>query len=160
MSAPPRIPIAFRPRAAPLVPTAAAARGPAAVALAVRLLGRDDAALGRLSGVSGPGLILVLGQADELPWVDGAVYLGRDPAAPSLLLPTALAPDVPAPLLERALLARAPDLAPPLAVLVDPPLIVGTGVARPVRRAELSAFLDGGLRPPQCPPVDAGKEAP
>src|SRR5579871_6188987 len=126
----PGIPVAFRPRAVPLAPVAVAARGEAAAALASRLARRDDAALGRLSGVSAPGLLLVIGAVEELPWVDGVVYLGRDPAAPSLLLPTALEPDVPAPLFERAVLARARSAAPPIAVLVDPPALVGAGAAR------------------------------
>ena len=139
--APPLVPIAFRPRATPLAPAAVAGRGRAAIALASRLAARDDAALGRLSGVHAPGLLVVLGAEGELPWADGVVYLGRDPAAPSLLLPSALEPDVPAPLFERAILARAKKAAPPIAVLVDPPALAGVGVARPIRRSELAAFL-------------------
>jgi len=137
----PLLPVSFRPRATPLAPVAVAARGRAAAALATRLARRDDAGLARLSGVSGPGFLLVIGAAEDLPWIDGVVYLGKDPAAPSLLLPTALEPDVPAPLFERAVLGRASFAAPPIAVLVDPPALAGTGVARPVRRAELEAFL-------------------
>ena len=96
--APPLIPIAFRPRARPLAPAAVAARGPAATAMATRLSARDDAALGRLSGVHAPGLLVVIGDPSELPWVDGVIYLGRDPAALlALPLPAALEPDVPAP---------------------------------------------------------------
>jgi hypothetical protein len=141
MDGSPRIPVAFRPRAEPLAPLAAAARGPAALALAARLLARDDAALEALHGVSGPGLLVVVGDRERLPWVDGVVYLGRDPAAPSLLLPTALEPDVPAPLLERAVLARG-RLAAPIALLIDPPALVAAGGARPIRRAELSAWAE------------------
>jgi hypothetical protein len=110
--------------------------------LARHLLGtRDEASLSRLSGVRGPGLLLVMGREADLPWIDGIVYLGKDPGAPSLLLPSALEPDVPPPLLERAILAHAPGIAAPIAVLVDPPALAGAGVARPVRRAELQAFL-------------------
>jgi hypothetical protein len=134
--------VSFRPRATPLAVMAAAARGAAAEMLADRLCRRDDAALGRLAGVAGPGLLVVIGAERDLPWVDGIVYLGKDAGAPSLLLPTTLEPDVPAPLFERAMIARAGDGAPPLAVLLDPPAIVGTGAARPIRRAELSAFLE------------------
>ena len=134
-----RLPVAFRPRATPLAPVAAAARGPAAAALAERLLARPEAALATLSGVSASGLLLVLGDAGALPWIDGVVYLGRDPAAPALLLPTALTPDVPAPLFERAVLARVP--AAPVAVLVDPPALVSTTAARPIERALLADFL-------------------
>jgi hypothetical protein len=133
--------VSFGPRASPLVPVAAAARGPSAVALARHLAARDDAALARLSGVSGPGLLLVVGDAADLPWIDGIVYLGKDPGAPSLLLPTAREPDVPASLFERAVLLRSPGLDAPIAVLLDPPALAGAGSARPVRRAALLAFL-------------------
>jgi hypothetical protein len=137
------IPIGFRPRAEPLVPTAAAARGDTARALAERLLARDDDALARLAGVAGDDLLVVIGARDELPWIDGVVYLGKDPAAPSLLLPTALAPDVPAGLFERAILAHVKGAVPPIAVLCDPPVIAGTGAARPIRRRELLRFARG-----------------
>lgn len=143
MTSAPRVSIAFRPRAVPLAPAAAAARGGAARALAERLLDRDDEALAKLAGVWAPGLILVMGEADLLPWVDGVVYLGRDPGAPALLLPTALSPDVPAPLLERAVRARA-DLAAPIAVLADPPALVSAGGARAIERTRLLAFLRAG----------------
>jgi len=137
----PLLPVTFGPRASPLAPSAAAARGPAAVALARLLAARGDAALARLAGVSGPGLLLVIGAAADLPWVDGIVYLGKDPRAPSLLLPSALEPDVPASLFERAVLSRAAGVDAPNAVLVDPPALAGGGAARPIRRAELLAFL-------------------
>jgi hypothetical protein len=118
------------------------ARGSGAAALARHLLGtRDEAALARLSGVRGPGLLLVLGREADLPWIDGIVYLGKDPAAPSLLLPSALEPDVPPALLERAILARAFALEAPIAVLAHPPALAGAGGARPVRSKELQAFL-------------------
>lgn len=136
-----RLPVAFRPRAGPLAPLAVAARGEAAAAIAERLLARDDAALAKLSGVTAAGVILIAGEAEALPWADGVLYLGRDPAAPSLLLPTALEPDVPAPLFERAVLARAASLIAPVAVLVDPPALLSAGSARPVERRLLAAFL-------------------
>ena len=136
----PRLSISFRPREAPLAPLAAAARGAVAIALAERVLGRDDASLAELSGVSSRALLILVGATGILPWVDGVLYLGRDRAAPSLLLPTALEPDVPAPLFERALLSRR-DVAAPLAVLVDPMLLVPLAGARPIDRALLTAWL-------------------
>lgn len=78
-----------------------------AVALARRVLAEDDARLANWEGVAGRGLLVLLGASALLPWVDGAVYLGRDAAAPSLLLPCALAPDVAASLLERAFVVHA-----------------------------------------------------
>lgn len=122
-----------------------AARGEAARALARRLLVRDDEALARLSGVAGPELLVVLGVAADLPWVDGAVYLGRDADAPALLLPTTREPSVPPVLAERALIARGQALnaAPPLAVFLDPPLLASTQAARPILRATLQSWLEG-----------------
>ena len=38
--------------------------------------------------------VVVLGATEALPWVDGVNYLGRDPDAPRLLLPTMLRPAV------------------------------------------------------------------
>ena len=133
--------VAWGPRDEPLAPLAIAARGSAARALAARLARCDDAGLARLRGVAGPSLLIALGESDALPWVDGVVYLGRDPRAPSLLVPTALAPDAPIALLERALLARGPGIAAPIAVLVAPPALVGVGAARPIGRALLEAWI-------------------
>lgn len=143
------VPIAWRPRAVPLEPVGMAARGEAARALARRLLARSDEELARLTGVAGQDLVLVLGNpgnaADTalLPWVDGAVYLGRDPRAPSLLLPTNREPTVPLPLVERALVARAGRFKaePPLAVLLDPPLLASVLEARPLVRRRLRFLL-------------------
>lgn len=138
------LPVAWRPRPAPLEPVGMAARGEAARTLAQRLLARSDEALARLSGVAGEDVVLLLGEAAALPWVEGAAYLGRDSRAPSLLLPTNREPAVPLPLLERALLARAADLhaEPPLAVLLDPPFLASTLEARPLVRARLVAWLE------------------
>jgi hypothetical protein len=146
------IPLTWRPRPAPLDPVGLAVRGEAARTLARRLLVRDDEALARLAGVAAPGLLVVLGDAADLPWVDGAVYLGRDADAPSLLLPTAREPSAPLPLVERALLARArtagtaagtTEASPPYAVLIDPPLLASTLAARPIERPVLEAWLAG-----------------
>jgi hypothetical protein len=101
-----------------------------------------------LSGVAASGLLVVLGEAGELPWVDGSVYLGRDPEAPALLLPTTHEPALPLPLVERALLARSGGAAgvswvsPPYAVLVGPPLLASVQAARPIIRRVLSAWRE------------------
>lgn len=134
------IPVRFRPRAVPLAPRAVTAHGEAARALGRRLLALPDAALARLEGVAGDGLLVVAGAEAELPWVDGALYLGLDPAEPALLLPTALEPDVPAPLLARAVGKRLPKAAPPLALLVAPVGVVSLAKARAISRAALEAW--------------------
>jgi hypothetical protein len=102
-----RFSVVWRPRLRPLKPVGVFARGPAARALAERLLARDDAALARLRGVAGDGLLALLGAGGDLPWTDGVSYLGRDPEAPLLLLPTTQEPAIHPRLLERALLERA-----------------------------------------------------
>jgi hypothetical protein len=141
------VPVTWRPRRAPLDPVGVAGRGEAARSLARRLLARDDEALARLSGVAGPALLVLIGDAAALPWAEGATYLGRDAGAPSLLLPTNREPSVPLPLLERALIARAARSggAPPFAVLLDPTRLASILEARPIVRPRLVAWLEGRL---------------
>ncbi|MBZ4420437.1 hypothetical protein [Myxococcus sp. RHSTA-1-4] len=137
-----RIPVRWGPRSEPLEPLAVAGEGPVALALARRVLSEDDARLASWSGVAGPGVLVLLGPAESLPWVDGAVYLGRDSAAPSLLMPCALAPNVASSMLERALLARVGMEGTPVAVLPASGHLVSVGAARPVDRATLTAWLE------------------
>jgi hypothetical protein len=116
--------------------------GPVALALARRVLEADDAALARWSGVAGPGVLVLLGDTESLPWVEGVVYLGRDAAAPALLLPCTLAPDVAPALLERALVARA-QAGTPLAVLPRSARLVPVGAARSLSRDTVRTWLAG-----------------
>jgi hypothetical protein len=109
--------------------------------LGARLLVEPPEALSRLTGVAGERLLVVSGDADALPWVDGVTYLGRTPEAPALLLPTAFAPSWPVALLERALLRQA-NGATSLAVLIDPPLLVPLAEARRLDRAAIERWLD------------------
>jgi hypothetical protein len=137
-----RIPVRWGPRAEPLEPLAVAGEGPVALALARRVLSEPDARLSTWSGVAGTGVLILLGPADSLPWVDGAVYLGRDAVAPALLMPCALAPNVAAPMLERALLARVGHDGTPVAVLPASGHLVSVAAARPVSRATLTEWLE------------------
>lgn len=135
-----RQPVAWSPRTEPLSALAVAGVGPVALALARRALVEKDEALVRWSGVAGSGVLVLLGEETSLPWVDGAVYLGRDTRAPSLLLPCTLAPDVAPSLLERALVTRA-QAGTPIAVLPRSGYLVPVGPARPVSRVTLGAWL-------------------
>lgn len=76
--------------APPLRPVAACGRGPVAVRLAER------AEAGPWTTARYDDWTVVLG--DELPWVDGVVYLGALPDAPGVLVPVhrvpALSPDL------------------------------------------------------------------
>ncbi|MFN0122042.1 MAG: hypothetical protein ACKV2V_16220 [Blastocatellia bacterium] len=134
-----QIGIYWRLRDVPLAPVAVCAQGTVAAALRARLLRLPDAALARLRGVAGQDLLIVMGAAADLPWVDGVIYLGRDARAAQLLMPTTQEPNVPAPLLERALLARHRDQPPPLAVLHEPPMVISLALAAPVARTSLDA---------------------
>ena len=136
-----RIPVEWTSRGEPLSPTAVVALGAVAVALARRLLREEDERLARLHGVSGTERLVVLGSAEDLPWVSGVHYLGKDPEAPSLLLPTTLAPSVPAALLASALVARFPSEKPPLAVLPETREVISVQAARPRDRTRLEAWL-------------------
>jgi MoxR-vWA-beta-propeller ternary system protein len=134
------IPVTWQSRDHPLSAVAVTARGKAALALARRLLDLDVESLACLRGVAGEGFIMVIGEEESLPWVDGVIYLGRDPRAPSLLVPTTLEPSVPPALLERALAGRFPNMSP-LVVFADAPLVVPLGSARPVAAASVSEWL-------------------
>ena len=130
----------WRPRDPPLAALAVVGVGPVALALARRVLAAGDVELARWSGVAGPGVLVLLGETVSLPWVEGVVYLGKDPGAPALLLPCPLVPELALALLERALVARAGGVTP-LAVLPHPPRLVPVGAARPVSRDTLRAWL-------------------
>lgn len=129
----------WRPRFTPLVPVGVAARGAAATRLAHRLL-RDPDSLSHYKAVGAPGLLVVLGEEQWLPWVDGVVYLGHDPQSLSLLFPTNLEPSVPAALLQRSL-----DQSGPCALLLDPPSIVPLSEARTIAQASLVKWLEADL---------------
>jgi hypothetical protein len=135
----------------PPAPVGLAARGDAALRLARRLLDSSPERLEPLTGISAPGLLLVLGPEELLPWCEGAVYLGRSPEAPGLLVPTVQRPRIPLPLLERGVRARWPELAPPVALLPAWGLAVSAAEARSVVPGVLAAWLEaaevtGGTR--------------
>jgi hypothetical protein len=143
----------WTPREEPLVPRAVAAAGAALERLIDRLRQLPGDRLSRLEGVVGEDLLVVLGAADDLPWVDGVVYLGRSEQAPSLLLPTAVSPSIPESLLDRAVRLRAGSMPPPLAVLPDRALVASVAAARPLTaEAVAAAAIEApGRRPAQGP---------
>jgi hypothetical protein len=131
--------VAFTARADALTPQGVVGWGSVARALALRVLRDDDTTLGRLRGVTADDGLLLLG--DSLPWVDGVSYLGCDPHAPLLLLPTHLCPNVPVDAFERAVRRRAEGLRPPIAVFCDPPRLLSVAEARPLHRARLQVWI-------------------
>lgn len=127
-------------RSQPLVPLAVCGVGDAAVRLARRLLAMSDEMLGSFEGVCGKRLIAVRGPSDQLPWVRGVVYLGKDPAVKGYYLPTHLQPDIAGDWLHAALdHAQSPT---PGVLLHEPQLRFGWQAARPVSRDSLQAWLD------------------
>ena len=102
--------------------------------------------LERYQGAAGGGVLIVSGEGGILPWTDGIFYLGRDPAAPNLLLPTALEPRLPPALFESALRRSHAELTPPLAVFPAHRRVVSLSAARPIYRPALKNWLDGAER--------------
>lgn len=131
------LPIEWRARSVPLAPRCVVGMGPAARELARRLLAQDD--LDQLSGVSGADLLCVLGEPEQLPWVDGVTYLGADTRAPGLLHPCPFEPTVSPDLVLRAV---SPD-GGRTALLLDPRRVFSLAGARPIDRERLSAWLEG-----------------
>jgi hypothetical protein len=121
-----------------LSPCAVVAFDGAAISLAEKLLSFEDEKLHFLQGISAEQMILLTGESENLPWTNGAIYLGRDAQMPSLLLPTTLKPSCPLDLFERALNEKFRSLSP-FAVL--PEKIIPFGAAKPLSRPVLENWL-------------------
>jgi hypothetical protein len=135
-------------RVKPLAPCAALGLGAAALALVERLLQLEPEQLERLRGVASPDAVVVLGQGDDLPWCEGIAYLGQQSEAPELLLPCAVAPSVPAPLLLGALKLRfAGELRAPCAVWLEPPLVISVAEAQTLNAARLAEWRAQRVQP-------------
>lgn len=134
-----QLPIGWLPAEPPLQPCAVAAVGESALRLLAWLAVREN--LGGLQGVAGADAVVVLGDAAALPWVDGVVYLGRHPQAPSVLWPTTQMPDLPVELVDRAFCARVAETDLPVAVLPDAGVLVPLAAARPLDIASIRRAL-------------------
>ena len=104
------------------------------------MLFRSGVRLAKWKGVTTPDTLLLLGEADLLPWVDGVGYLGADASAPHLLLPTNRQPSVPLDLFEQALLRLSP-YPPPLAIIPERNLAVSVANARELAWDNLNLWL-------------------
>lgn len=132
-------------RAAPLPVAGALALGEAARAMARRLAARPEACA-RLAGVEvgvAPhrGIVLV-GEALAIPWAPGVIWLGREPDAPALLVPTRLAVAPHAALVVEALRRRTgdPHGSFVLAEIAGAPCVVPLAAGRTPGGEELSAW--------------------
>ncbi|MGW6915339.1 bpX5 domain-containing protein [Kitasatospora sp. NPDC054939] len=117
----PAFPLRWERREPPLPAAAVLALGDALPALAAATRTRLLAGA-RLAVLADDAALLVLGAAAELPWADGARYLGRDA---DLLVPTTARPLPAAPALWRSALGARPGLlcalVPGHALVADPP---------------------------------------
>lgn len=111
--------------------------GGAAISLAEKLLSFDDERLKNFQGVGGKQMIFLAGE--NLPWTDGAIYLGKDARLPAALLPTTLEPNIPLELLEQTLKIKFKLLAP---FVVLPEKLVPVGAAKILSRRALEIWLD------------------
>ena len=90
--------VGWRPLEPPRVPEAVLGEGASVAALAGRAADRLRTGAA-LRAATSDGVLLVVGEAQHLPWAEGVTYLGHEDG---LLLPTALTPDVPVDLLGQA----------------------------------------------------------
>lgn len=125
-----------------LEPIAVVGLGAVARNLARRLLELDDAALHELRGTGGQKLLVVLGAPEVLPWVDGVTYLGRDPGATRLLIPTMMRPAIAVDAFERAIAHHVAPLPSPWAVLPDARLLFSTAQSGAIDRELLGRWLE------------------
>ena len=129
-------------RSPALVPCAAVGWGRAAALLYDRLLHIDVEGQTRVQVAIGSDVIVVLGEVADLPWVEGIAYAAPSPDAPSLWLPTVLAPDIPADLLAQRFIRRYGRQ--PLLLWPDPACLVPLDQQVPV-----SVVLQTGLQSPE-----------
>ncbi len=107
----------------PLPPAAVAAHGNTCIKqLVQRLSLREETAVKRVRFVFGENILVAIANEGDLPWADGAIYLGSQPGS-NLFLPTNLIPSMPIPLFERAFNNKFPKVKPPLAVLPAIPAV-------------------------------------
>jgi hypothetical protein len=116
-------------RIPPLDPAAVAGRGSVREALARRIAADPEPT--RLRVTASDDWMLVLGRPEDLPWVDGAAYLGWDHG---ILLPTTRRPSIPVELLARNLRRTQPT---ELVALLPTGILTSVMPTRPVDVARL-----------------------
>lgn len=124
------IPFGWTPLPSPLAVVGVVGLGPLAAPLLARAEGTP------LRVVEGPDITVLLGPADDLPFLDGVIYLGQNPRAPGLFHPPMIVPDV-EPSLVLAALGRSLSVAAPLACLPWQRLVVSLAHAAAPRSAPL-----------------------
>lgn len=130
------LPVRWTTRELPRAPVGVLGSGPVARALAGALLRAGAEA--SVSAAASYADLLVLGEEDRLPWVDGVVYLGR---SDGVLLPTTLDLTVPIDMVRQALRERG--------VVHEVAILPGRVLSFPVPDGEpdpawLRRYADGG----------------
>lgn len=97
-------------------------------------------------GIITNDLLLVEGAANELPWVEGALYLGEDSKAPSLFMPTTLCPDKPIALVQRNLRKKAAIASGAIAVLPHEYLLIDMRQIATLQLSELLSLSEHHLK--------------
>lgn len=133
------ISISWSPTDTPLQPCVAVATDSIAAQLLQKLITMDDAALAAYKGVAGKNIVLISG--DSLPWVNGIRYLGSDPQAPNLFVPTNLQCNIPLALLDKAIKRQVANT--PVALLPELNAMVSFQQALSVCRDLVSDWLEG-----------------
>lgn len=121
----------WRPAAQAMSPRAVVACGPVVARLQARLAALSSAEREGLQLVAARGWLVVLGAADDLPWVDGVRYAAPSPQAAALWLPTHAEPELSHDLIDRALRRR--HERQPLLLWPDP------AVALPLDRPQIAS---------------------
>ncbi len=132
---------ALRARAEPLPARAVVAEHDVARRLASRLLTLDEASRRQLRLVVTQDLLVALGPADVLPWVDGVRYFGAEPESLAMLVPTTRETTPSSVLVERAL-RRTHQLPVGPFALLSLERIVPLGRSVPVSAHALAALLE------------------
>jgi hypothetical protein len=118
-----------------LAPAGVVASGPCIPALLRALRQRNTDNLRALTVASTRELLVVLGPAECLPWVDGVGYCAPAPGVPGLWLPTRLMPDMPVELLHTGLQRRTGHAA--MLLWNAPEMVLGLDDALPLQPAVL-----------------------
>jgi hypothetical protein len=124
------MPITWESQATPLTPAAVLARGRLVPILAAVLAEHLDHGVD-LDVHATDGHLLAIGEERDLPWVDGATWLGR---YGSLLVPTTLRPSQEASLVARAVARRTGGESAWVVLLPDQLLTGSWSIGRPDTR--------------------------
>ena len=131
-------PITWQRREPPLAAQAVVAQGPAAVALARRVLA-EPTSLANMRCVAASQLLCLLAARENLPWVDNVQYLAPIPESPAIWIPTTLTATISGQAIARILAREQKSL--PVALLPSPKLGFSLANAREVTPEMMQQWL-------------------